>query len=130
MLSPDALYALSSRIWWRAIVVLAAGALLPGALSGPAAALSFLAGGLALLLGTLVSGRIALRGVAPSAGAAALGLGLGVVAKWVLVGALLLLAIRWPGAHPLWVLAGLLAGQVAMVLVVLTFKRRRVGDGK
>jgi hypothetical protein len=98
--------------------------------AGWAPAFSFLAGALALMVGAAAAARVALRARAPSASAAALGLGLGVAAKWLVVGVLLVLAMRWPGVAPLWVLFGLVTSQVVQVLVVLTFKRRRVGNGE
>lgn len=121
---------LSPLVWWRGVAVLLVLASALAASAGAAASLSFLAGGMALVLGAMVAERIALRERAPSASAAAFGLGLGVVAKWLVVGLLLVLAMRWPGAAPLWVLIGLVASQVIQVLVVLTDKRRRVGNGE
>lgn len=121
---------LSPWIWGRGVAALLVMTSVLAASAGVATSLSFFAGGMALGLGVMVAKWIALRERAPSASAAALGLGLGVMAKWLVVGVLLLLAMRWPGAVPLWVLVGLVTSQVIQVLVVLTYKRQRVGNGE
>ena len=94
------------------------------AVFGWAAALSFVSGGLAFQLGSLVSGLFALRAVAPSGSTAAMSVVLGVLMKWLTVAALLLGAMLTPTAKPVWVLVGLVFAQVVFVLAAMTFKRQ------
>ena len=111
-------------LWWRSVFLLALGSLVIAAVFGWVGAVSFAAGGLAFQLGSLMSGLFALRADAPSGGAAALAVMLGMALKWVVVAALLIGAMLAPAAQPTWVLVGLVFAQVVFVLAAMTFKRR------
>lgn len=115
---------LTRRLSWWGLGAQGLGALVIASLLDVASSVSFLGGGLALVAGTAASALYALRAEAPSGSSAMFGVLLGVVMKWFLVAALLVLAMVAPEARVLWVFAGLLFAQVVMVVAAMTFKRR------
>lgn len=115
---------LTSRLWWRGATAQVV-ASLPLALAvGVASSASFLAGGLALLLGNGVSALYAFRVNAPSGSGAMVGVLVGTVLKWMVVAALLGLAMTAPEARIVWVFLGLVFAKVVWVVTVMTFRRR------
>lgn len=115
---------LTMRLWWRGLAAQGIGALLVAPLFDIASSVSFFGGGFALVAGTAASALYALRAEAPTGASAMLGVLVGVVMKWFVVAALLALAMVVPEARVPWVFAGLLFAQAAMVVAVMTFKRR------
>lgn len=115
---------LTRRLWWRGLAAQGIGALLVAPLFGIASSVSFFGGGFALVAGTAASALYALRAEAPSGASAMLGVVLGVVMKWFVVAALLVIAMVAPQSRIPWVLVGLLFAQLAMAVAVMTFKRR------
>lgn len=115
---------LENWLWWRGLAAQAVIALLVAPVAGLSASASLFGGGLSLVLGNSVSAFYSLRADAPSGSGAMLGLLGGTVLKWLVVSAALALSMSAPGARVAWVLAGLVMAQMAMVVVVLTFKRR------
>ena len=103
-------------VWQVIAVALAAGALL--LLRGMPWALGALGGGGAVVVGSALSGLLALGGgVSPATGALARML-LGVLVKWVVVIGVLVLAVGVAGLPPAAVLAGVIAAMVAQVLAM------------
>jgi len=81
-------------------------------------ALGALSGGVAIVAGGWLSQRLALGGgVGPGAGVLLRILG-GVLAKWVVVIAVLVAAVAWAGWPPVAVLAGTLVALVAQVVAL------------
>jgi hypothetical protein len=115
---------LATWLWWRGLAAQAVVALLVAPVFGLGSSASFFGGGLALVLGNSVSALYALRAEAPSGAGAMLGVLGGTVLKWMVVAAVLVLSMSAAGARVPWVLAGLVFAQVAVVVAVLTFKRR------
>ena len=115
---------LTNRLWWRGLAAQGVGALLVVLFFDIATAAAFFSGGLALLSGVVASALLALRGVAPSGTSAMYAVVLGSVLKWVVVAALLVLAMAMAGPRVMWVLAGLLFAQVALIVAMMTFKRQ------
>jgi hypothetical protein len=115
---------LTKSVWWRGGVAQGVGALLVILFFDIAAATAFFGGGLALLLGTTVSALYALRSVAPSGTGAMYAVVVGAVLKWMVVAALLLVAMAMAGQRVMWVFAGLLFAQMAVIVAMMTFKRQ------
>ncbi len=111
-------------LWWRGSLAQCLSGAAVVVMFGWPPAVSFVLGGLAFHVGSLVSGLFALRATAPSGHAAAMAVVLGVVLKWLAVAALLLGAMLAPAAEPVWVLVGLVFAQVVFVLAAMTFKRQ------
>lgn len=99
---------------WHVAVALAA---LPWLLRGPAWALAAVAGGLAVVAGTWLSGRIALGGGVQSSAGALGRLLAGMMLKWVVVIGALALGMA-SGLAPMPVLTGVIAALVAQMLAV------------
>ncbi len=76
-------------------------------------------GVLAVLLGTLVLSRMALRGGVQSAEAVMLRLVLGIAVKWLVIAVVLLLALAVWRLPPLALLAGVVAAFLATALAAL-----------
>lgn len=115
---------LTKAVWWRGLAAQAAGAALVALFFDIVAAAAFFSGGFALLSGVAVSALYAFRAVAPSGPAAMYAVVLGTVLKWMVVAALLVLAMVVAIPRVLPVFAGLLFAQVALVVAMMTFKRR------
>ena len=115
---------LTKAVWWRGLAAQGAGALVVALVFDMAAAAAFFSGGFALLSGVAVSALYALRAVAPSGAAAMYAVVLGTVLKWMVVAALLVLAMVVATPRVLPVVAGLLFAQVALVVAMMTFKRQ------
>lgn len=115
---------LTKWLWWRGLAAQGAGAVLVALFFDIAAAAAFIGGGVALLSGAAASALYALRGTAPSGARAMYAVVLGTVLKWMVVAALLVLAMAVAGPRVAWVFAGLLFAQVVMVVVAMTFKRQ------
>ncbi|MBX3727511.1 MAG: ATP synthase subunit I [Xanthomonadales bacterium] len=99
---------------WHVAVALAA---LPWLLRGPTWALAAVVGGLAVVAGAWLSGRIALGGGVQSSGGALGRLLAGMMLKWVVVIGALALGMA-SGLSPLPVLTGVIAALVAQMLAV------------
>lgn len=104
---------LRAAVWQLAAVLLVAVVFL---LRGVPQALAAAVGGLAMVAGSLVAARLALGGGVLGAGTAMLRLVAGVVMKWVVVFAVLLLGVGAWKLPPLPLMAGMLTGLVAQVL--------------
>lgn len=115
---------LTKAVWWRGLAAQGAGALVVALVFDMVAAAAFFSGGFALLSGVAVSALYALRAVAPSGAAAMYAVVLGTVLKWMVVAALLVLAMVVAAPRVLPVFAGLLFAQVALVVAMMTFKRQ------
>ena len=115
---------LTKAMWWRGLAAQVAGAFLVALVFDLAAAAAFFSGGFSLLSGVAVSALYALRAVAPSGAAAMYAVVLGTVLKWMVVAALLVLAMVVAAPRVLPVFAGLLFAQVALVVAMMTFKRQ------
>ena len=115
---------LTKAVWWRGLAAQGAGALLVALIFDMATAAAFFSGGFALLSGVVVSALYALRAVAPSGSAAMYAVVLGTVLKWMVVAALLVLAMVVAAPRVFPVFAGLLFAQVALIVAMMTFKRQ------
>ena len=115
---------LTKAVWWRGLAAQGAGALLVALIFDMATAAAFFSGGLALLSGVVVSALYALRAVAPTGSAAMYAVVLGTVLKWMVVAALLVLAMAVSAPRVFPVFAGLLFAQVALIVAMMTFKRQ------
>lgn len=115
---------LTKAMWWRGLAAQGAVALLVALIFDMAAAAAFFGGGFALLSGVAVSAAYALRAVAPSGPAAMYAVVLGTVLKWMVVAALLVLAMVMAMPRVLPVFVGLLFAQLALVVAMMTFKRQ------
>lgn len=115
---------LTKAVWFRGLGAQGAAALLVALIFDMRAAAAFFSGGLALLSGVAVSALYALRAVAPTGSGAVYAVVLGTVLKWMVVAALLVLAMVVAAPRVLPVFAGLLFAQVALVVAMMTFKRQ------
>jgi len=115
---------LTKAMWWRGLAAQGAAALLVALVFDMATAAAFFSGGLALLSGVAVSAAYALRAAAPSGAAAMYAVVFGTVLKWMVVAALLVLAMVMAIPRVLPVFAGLLFAQAALVVAMMTFKRQ------
>ncbi|MEL1265387.1 hypothetical protein [Pseudoxanthomonas putridarboris] len=104
---------LRAAVWQLMAVLLVAAVFL---LRGVPQALAAAVGGLAMVAGGLVAMRLALGGGVLGAGTAMLRLMAGVMVKWVVVFAVLLLGVGVWKLPPLPLMAGVLTGLVAQVL--------------
>ena len=114
---------LTKALFWRCLVSQGVVASLVALVFDTATAAAFFSGGIALLLGVWASARFALRATAPSGSAAMYAVVLGTVLKWLVVAALLVLAMVVAMPRVLPVFVGLLFAQVALVVAMMTFKR-------
>jgi F0F1-type ATP synthase assembly protein I len=106
----------------RAVAVQAAAALLVAVgawlLAGPTQGLAAAAGGIAMLAGNALAAVVALGGGIQPAGAAYARLLLGTIGKWVVVLAVLAVALGPLRLPPLPTVAGLAAGMLAYLLAL------------
>jgi hypothetical protein len=111
------------RQWWVGVAAACAFTvfLLP---MGSWAAFSLGLGVFAVILGSSAAGWYTFRHRAPSGSQAAVSLMVAMVMRWMVVILVLVAAFLVSGIRPLWVVLGMVLGQVVSLVAALTFKRR------
>jgi hypothetical protein len=111
------------RQWWAGVAAACALALILLPVSSWLA-LSMAAGVFAVILGNSAAGWYTFRDQAPSGSQAAMSLMVAMVLRWLVVVLVLIAAFLIKPMQPLWIVVGIVLGQVVSLIAALTFKRR------